>query len=217
MKVTKLPTTIVNLVQPAVVGLAMRLYVLTEGRKGKANAKPNVLTFYETGIVHSLYETMLMSPVLDNWQIRVEEKQHGKWVDLWLRDVKGGDPVRIEAGDLFRGKPDKANSDAEKLKELHKSSKSRSSWFLALVRDLQVEIEENRKKNDRLRAKKRKRKLPLDSKRVLVARIKKSMNRKGGLDSQLIEFDERLVRVFSIYRPGSKGDVFGAILFKVKT
>jgi hypothetical protein len=216
MKVTKLPTTIVNLVLPAVVGLAMRLYVLTEGRKGKAKAKPNVLTFYETGIVHALFETMLMSPALDSWQIRVEEKQHGKWVDLWLRDVNGGDPVRIEAGDLFRGKPDKANSDAQKLKDLHQKSNARSSWFLALARDLQVEIEENRKKNDRLRGKKRKRKLPLDPKRVLIARIEKSMARKGGLDPQLVEFDKRLVRVFSIYRPGSKADVFGAILFKVK-
>ncbi len=193
----------------------MRLYVLTEGRQGKAKAKPNVLTFYETGIVHALYETMLMSPALDSWQIRVEEKQHGKWVDLWLRHVKGGDPVRIEAGDLFRGKPDKANSDAQKLKNLHQGSKARSSWFLALVRDLRAEIDENRKKNDSLGAKKRR--FPLDPRRVLIARIKKSMNRKGGLDPQLVDFDERLVRVFSIYRPGAKADVFGTILFKVKT
>jgi hypothetical protein len=217
MKISKLPTTIINLVQPAVVGLAMRLFVLTEGRKGKAKAKPNVLTFYETGIVHSLFETMLMSPALDNWQIRVEEKQHGKWVDLWLRDVNGGDPVRIEAGDLYRGKPDKVNSDAQKLKDLNVKSKARSSWFLALVRDLQVEIEENRTKKQKRSANDKTRKLPLDSKRVLVARIKKSTARNGGIDPGLVEFDERLVRVFSIYRPGAKGDLFGVILFKVKT
>ena len=181
--------------------------------------KPNIFTFYETGIVHSLYETMLMCPELDGWDIRVEEKQPtgttSNWVDLWLRDVKGGDPVRIEAGDLLRGKPDKANSDARKLKDLHQSAKSRSSWFLAFVRDLEEEIEENRRKNKR-RTELGRRKLPLDSKRVLVARIKKSMKRKGGLNTELLEFDERLVRVFPIYRPGAKSDVFGVILFKIR-
>jgi hypothetical protein len=38
------------------------MYVLTEGRAGKAKAKPTISSFYETGIVNSLYSMILMSP-----------------------------------------------------------------------------------------------------------------------------------------------------------
>lgn len=69
----KIPRTIFRLVEPAVWGLAARLLILTTDRKGSSKAKPSVSTFYETGIVTSLYEAMLMSAVLSNYDIRHEE------------------------------------------------------------------------------------------------------------------------------------------------
>lgn len=228
-RITTFPKTILDLLPTAINDLALHLYILTEGRKGSKFNKPNITTFYETGIVHSLYKMMLMSPKLESWDVRIEEKHSESsirnWVDLWLRDHKGGHPVRIEVGDFLAGRPGKINNDARKLRRLHQSKKSRSSWILALVRDLQAQIEKNHADNER-----RKLALPANSRRptrpykrkpekaeeVIKERVCKSIERKG-LDNSLIEFDERLVKVFSVYRPGQKSDLVGAVMFRVKT
>lgn len=220
MSASKLPKTILDLVKPAVDACAMRIYVLTHGRKGKEKAKPNILTFYETGIVFALYEQMLMSPILANWDIRWEERHkirgNFQWVDLWLRPSNGGLPIRIEAGDVPNGKIGKAHSDADKLIRLHAENQSSSSWFLAFVRDLAEQVKENEVKVTKLYGAAAK-SVPVTPHDVLVARIKKSFKRKDGLNSNRLKFDERLVRVFEVYRPGGRCDIFGAILFKVIT
>jgi hypothetical protein len=206
---------ILDLVQPAVTGLAGRLFVLTEGRRGARSAKPNIFTFYETALVHALYETMLMSPKLDAWDIRIEEKENGKWIDLWLRRHDGGRPIRIEAGDLPQGVAGKANSDARKLRLLDKGTPAESNWILCFVRDLQKEIDANKRKNIQ-RVRQRKRRLLTDGKALLQQRIKKSLVRVNGLDPGLLRFEPKLIRVFTIYRPGAKNDVFGVALLRVR-
>lgn len=131
----KIPRTIFRLVEPAVWSLAARLLILTTDRKGSAKAKPTVATFYETGIVTSLYEAMLMSAVLSNYDIRHEEpyktpgkKGAPKQVDLWLRPHNGGISILIEAGDFS---PGKVTRDLAKIKKLNPKG---TNWFLAFFR-----------------------------------------------------------------------------------
>ena len=188
----KIPTTIFRLVEPAVWSLAARLLILTTGRKGSAKAKPSVATFYETGLVTSLYEAMLMSAVLTNYDIRHEEpyktpgkKGAPKQVDLWLRPHNGGIPILIEAGDFA---PGKIHRDLAKLKKLNPKG---TNWFLAFFR-----------------------KSPKSANPTLE--LARSFKRKGGLDAKKVKLDKTLVTSFEVFRPNGNPDKFGVALLRAK-
>lgn len=186
----KIPKTIFRLVEPAVWMVAARLLILTTDRKGSAKAKPTVATFYETGIVTSLYEAMLMSAVLASYDIRHEEpykttkgKGSPKHVDLWLRPHNGGSPLMIEAGDFS---PGKVHRDLAKLKALNPKG---TNWFLAFFRDDPT------------------------SKDPLLE-LNRSFKRKNGLKSSLVSLDASLVRSFDVFRPNGSPDKFGVALLR---
>ena len=186
----KTPRTIFRLVEPAVWSLAARLFILTTDRKGSAKAKPSVATFYETGIVTSLYEAMLMSAVLSNYDIRHEEpyKTPGKrgapkQVDLWLRPHNGGIPILIEAGDFS---PGKVHRDLAKLKKLNPKG---TNWFLAFFR-----------------------KTPKSADPLLE--LTRSYKRKGGLNAKKVKVENVLVMSFDVFRPNGTPDKFGVALLR---
>lgn len=121
-----------SLVQPSVVSLAARLFVLSAGRAGSAKFKPTVATFYETGIVTSFYEHLLMSPVLARLEIRHEMPYASpgvgapERVDIWMRPPNGGYPNLIEAGDYDVAK---IHRDMRKMQRLNPRG---ANWFLCL-------------------------------------------------------------------------------------
>ncbi|WP_376695904.1 hypothetical protein [Wenzhouxiangella sp. EGI_FJ10305] len=163
---------------------------MTAGRKGSEKFKPNVQSFYETGIVASLYEHLLMSPELAHLDIRHEMPFQGprgapKRVDIWLRPANGGYPHLLEVGD-FRVK--KIHDDVLKMKRLNPNG---SNWFLAFFRKPQAA-------NDPMRI------------------LRQSLKRKDGIRKDRIEADERLVDSFDVYRPSGDHDRFGAALLRVK-
>lgn len=186
----KIPRTIFRLVEPAVWSLAARLLILTTDRKGSAKAKPSVATFYETGIVTSLYEAMLMSAVLSNYDIRHEEPYRTsgkrgapKQVDLWLRPYNGGIPILIEAGDFT---PRKVHRDLMKLK---KRNPKGTNWFLAFFRKAP-------KSSDPFRE------------------LTRCFERKGGLNAKRVKVENALVMSFDVFRPNGTPDKFGAALLR---
>ncbi|HHM12489.1 MAG TPA: hypothetical protein ENJ16_02980 [Planctomycetaceae bacterium] len=188
MYVSKIPKTIISLVQPAVQATAARLFVLTTGRAGSAKYQPTVSTFYETGLVTALYEQLLMSPALASYEIRHEMPYHGplgapKRVDLWMRPVGGGYPHLVEAGDYSK---EKIHDDISKMNSLNSTG---ANWFLAFFRG------------------------PVQATRPFRT-LEASLNRGNGLDPDLIEIDRRLTTSFTVYRPDGNSDPFGAALIR---
>jgi len=188
-----IPKTIFSLIQPSVQSLAARLFVLTSGREGSEKYRPTVNTFYETGIVTSIYEHLLMSPKLQHLEIRHEMPYQGpagapRRVDLWLRPVNGGHPTLIEAGDFGVGK---VHEDLDKIIALNPNG---TSWFLAFFRDSE-------------------RTNPSDPLATLTA----SLGRANGLDSAKVDIDESLITHFEVYRPTGDHDTFGVALIRGKT
>jgi hypothetical protein len=188
----KIPKTIFRLVEPAVWNLAARLLILTTDRKGSAKAKPTVATFYETGIVTCLYEAMLMSAVLSNYDIRHEEpfktskgKGAPRQVDLWLRPHNGGMPILIEAGDFS---PGKVRRDLGKLKFLNPHG---TNWFLAFFRTAP------------------------ESAAPLIA-LRRCCKRKNGLHPDQVEIRPDLVCTFDVFRPNGAPDKFGVAMLRGK-
>lgn len=190
MAVSRVPRTILSLVQPSVQVVAGRLFVLTTGRPGSDKYQPTISTFYETGLVTALYEQLLMSPVFANYEIRHEMPYHGtggapERVDLWMRPVKGGYPHLVEAGDYSKGK---VESDAAKMRRLNTTG---ANWFLAFFRGPRNSIR------------------PFET-------IHESINRANGLDQNLVEVEEQLTTSFQVYRPDGNHDPFGAALIRVR-
>ena len=188
----KIPRTVFRLVEPAVWSLAARLLILTTDRRGSAKSKPTVATFYETGIVTALYEAMLMSAVLSNYDIRHEEpykvstgKGAPKQVDLWLRPHNGGWPMMIEAGDFGVGK---VHADLKKLKALNPSG---TNWFLAFFRSAPESADPAKE-------------------------LKRSFSRKNGLDQNVVKLETSLVKSFAVFRPNGNPDQFGVALLRAK-
>lgn len=186
----KTPRTIFALVDPAVWSLASQLLILTTGRKGSKKHQPDVSTFYETGLVTSLYEALLMSPALAHLDIRHEMpykitagRGAPKQVDLWLRPHNGGHPIMIEAGDFGVGK---VHHDLAKLKSINPSG---TNWFLAFFRNLPASAD------------------PKDE-------LKRSFARSNGLDSSRVKMHSTLVKSFDVYRPGKPPDKFGVALLR---
>lgn len=186
----KIPKTIFRLVEPGVWSLAARLLILSTDRKGSAKAKPTIATFYETGIVTSLYEAMLMSAALSNYDIRHEEpykiiagKGAPRRVDLWLRPHNGGTPILIEAGDFAIGK---VRDDLAKLKNLNPTG---TNWFLAFFRS------EPASSN------------PLEE-------LTRCFKRKHGLDDTKVKLEPSLITSFDVFRPNGRPDKFGVALLR---
>jgi len=190
MNVSKFPSTLISLVRPAVHALAGRLFVLTAQRTGSKHYRLSITNFFETGFVTCLYEQLLMSPVFAHLEVR-HEMPH-----------QTGAVGRPEQSDLwvraFNGgayhlievgyySVGKVHSDAKKMK---KNNPTGPNWFLALFTD-QAEAKDP------------------------WSVIQSSCKRKNGLDSSLIQTDQRLVVSFEVYRPNAQPDFFGAALFKV--
>jgi hypothetical protein len=182
--------TVFALIEPAVWSLAAQMLILTTGRRGSKKHQPTVRTFYETGLVTSLYQALLMSPVLAHYEIRHEmsfktpNKQGApQRVDLWMRPHNGGWPMMIEAGDFAIAK---VHRDLEKLKKLNPTG---HNWFLAFFREGADAIN------------------PLE-------KLEKSFDRKNGLDKQRVKLDKSLVRSFDVYRPNEDPDKFGIALLR---
>jgi hypothetical protein len=190
--VSKIPTAVICLVEPAVTALSARLFVLSTFRPGSAEYKPSIETFYETGIVTALYEHLLMTPVLAHLEIRHEmpypapTPQRGapKRVDLWMRPVNGGYPHIVEAGDFAVGK---VHKDLAKAKKLNPRG---ANWFLAFFRGGDQGATDPAK------------------------RVEAALNRKKGLDGNRVEFSKGLSTSFSIYRPDGHRASFGAVLLR---
>ncbi|HEV8071519.1 MAG TPA: hypothetical protein VGP76_27640 [Planctomycetaceae bacterium] len=196
MSVSLVPRTILSLIQPAVSAVAARLFVLTTGRSGSRKFQPTVMSFYETGLVTSLYEQLLMSPVLRNYEIRHEMPYASpgvvgspKRVDIWLRPVGGGYPHLIEAGDFS---PGKVNRDCEKMRELNPNG---GCWALAFFRG--------------------KGRPPANPHQPLAV-MNASLANARGLDNEIVEIEHRLVRSFDVYRPDGNHDRFGVAMIRAR-
>jgi hypothetical protein len=190
--VSKVPRTVADLVQPAVQAVAARLFLLTHHREGSQKHKPTVASFYETGIVTSLYEQLLMTPGFRHMDIRHEMPYEGTYknkrrVDLWLRPVKGGTPHLIEVGDFAVGK---VHQDGLKIDKLNRTGRN---WFLAFFRKDMETV----------------------STKAVRERIETSFNRADGLRQDLVDWDRRLTRAFDIWRPDGVREQFGYSLLRI--
>ena len=192
MHEAKIPRTVFDLVKPSVVFFAYRLLLLTHDRPGSVHANLNVSTLFETGIVTSLYEHLLMSPVLRDyeirreWRIKTGKKQRPQQIDLWLRPTKGGHPFLIEVGDFT---PGKVKTD---LNKCHKFNPKAYCWFLALFRDIPAEA------------------------RDPFAKLKKTAKNKRGLDTTLIDYDKKYCGTFELFTAPDRKEDFGFALLKRK-
>jgi hypothetical protein len=162
--------------------------VLTAGRIGSAKARPSISQFFETGIVVSLYEFLLMNPSLAHLEIRHENpyvaKTKPEQVDIWIRSPKGGAAAVIEAGDFT---PGKVKSDAAKMRRLNPKG---NNWVLALFRDEHAADP--------------------------WSRLTYCRGRKGSLKGCHLGLDEGMVRTFSIRMPNQPPVHFGFALIRVK-
>lgn len=182
--------TLFSSVQPAIYSLAVKLFVLTTDRKGSKKFKPTVATFYETGIITSIYEHLLMLPSISHLEIRHEMPYKGpigapRRVDLWARPPNGGYAHLIEAGDFDVGK---VHRDLAKIRAINPHG---SNWFLAFFR------EGNAATNPDLR-------------------IQKSFARQDGLDPTRVSYDSRFSSSFEVYRPDGKHDPFGFAIMRAR-
>lgn len=193
MYVSKIPTAVTSLMQPAVTALAARLFVLSAYRKGSAKYRPSIDSFYETGIVTSLYEHMLMSPVLAHLEVRHEMPYRApgavgafERVDIWIRPPNGGYPHLIEAGDFTVQKVDR---DLAKARRLNPKG---ANWFLAFFRGTD------------------------SGARDPVRRLETSLARNNGLDANSVWFSEKLCASFEVYSPDGAHLPFGGALLRAK-
>lgn len=189
IKLSLIGRTLFEAIPASVRACAARLYVLTNGRVGSKKHRPDVMKFYETGIVFSLYEHLLMTPPLAHldirWEMAFPAKRRPKQVDLWLRPWNGGNPHLLEAGDFQVGK---VHSDCRKMRKLNPKG---TNWFLAFFRDgAKVDVK--------------------DPWATIIA----SIGRKNGLDNTVVKVDDRLAASFEVFRPEGGHDWFGYALFQ---
>jgi len=104
------------------------LFYLTTYRPGSKKHKPSVLNIYETTFAQAIYEHLLMAPAIGHLDVRHEVACGRERVDLWIRNVGGGQAHFIEIG-FFTKK--KVEDEIAKLKRL-KPKETR--WVLALFR-----------------------------------------------------------------------------------
>jgi len=120
-------------VNPAVRHVADRLFVLSGSRHGVESRKPRIDKFFETGLVVAIFEYLLMLPSLAHLEICHEKpyrkKTRPEQVDIWIRSIKGGTDMLIEAGDFT---PGKLKDDAAKMRRLNPTGQN---WFLAFFRE----------------------------------------------------------------------------------
>jgi hypothetical protein len=192
MHEAKIPRTIFDLVKPSVVFFAYRLLLLTHNRPGSAHSRLEVATLFETGIVTSLYEHMLMSPSLREyeirreWKIRTGARQRPEQIDLWLRPKGGGRPFLVEVGDYTAAK---AKHD---LNKCHTHDPNAYCWFLALFRDKPNEA------------------------RDPFGKLTRSASNRRGLDTTIIDFDKKYCGTFELFTAPDRKEDFGFALLKRK-
>lgn len=188
MQKSKVASAVFDMVEPAVRCVANDLQVLTALRPGKQNRFPSVLDVYETTLVFLVFRYMLMYAPLREYDVRWEEKINGKFVDLWLRHLEGGETNLIEAGDWNTNKVCK---DIKKMKD--RKIKQSSCYFLALFRNGGANA------NDP------------------ASCIAKSLERKNqGLNPANVEYNPKYCRSIRIGGPAGRIDVFGYALLKGK-
>jgi hypothetical protein len=181
-------SSVLSLIQPSVYAVAGRLFVLSTGRAGSSRFKPTVATFYETGLVTSIYEHLLMDPRLSHLEIRHEMPYKGpvgapKRVDLWIRPPKGGYAHLLEAGDFVVRK---VHSDLAKIRAINPSG---ANWFLAFFRG------PNGNANP-------------------WPKINASFGRTNGLDRTRCQTEQKFCGHFNVYRPDGSCDGLGYALFR---
>lgn len=132
-KKPELIKAVFGVVNPAVRHVADRLFVLTGSREGVEDRKPRIDKFFETGLVVAIFEYLLMLPSLAHLEICHEKpypkKTRPEQVDIWIRSLRGGTDILIEAGDFT---PGKLKDDAAKMRRLNPNGQN---WFLAFFRD----------------------------------------------------------------------------------
>ncbi len=188
MRLSLIPRTVLDSVEPSIRSLSDRLFVLTAGRQGSKKAQIDISSFFETGIVVALFEFLLMTPALAHLEIRHENPYRAttkpEQVDLWIRAPTGGRAVVIEAGDFS---PGKVKNDAKKMRRLNRNG---TNWFLALFRDYHAAAP--------------------------WARINSCRRRKGSLKGCHLGLDEKFVRSIVIRLPGRDPIHFGYALIRVE-
>jgi hypothetical protein len=193
MHEAKIPRAIFDLVRPATISFVHRLLLLTHGRPGSVHSKLEVSTLFETGLVTSLYEYLLMSPVFREYEIRREwkvktgAKCRPKQIDLWLRPLKGGRPYLIEAGDFT---PAKAKQD---LNKVYAYDPKAYHYFLAFFRDKPAQA-----------------KAPFDA-------LRKSADRQSnGLDTCVVDYNAKYCGSFEVFTSQDRKEAFGYALLRRK-
>ena len=180
--------TLCDIIEPAVRSVADRIFVLSGGRQGSVKHKPTIQSFYETGLVVSIYEFLLMSPQLAHLEIRHEmpyaASTRPEQVDLWIRPPGGGYAHLVEAGDFT---PRKLKDDAAKMRRLNPNG---TNWFLAFFRDDKWSQDPH-------------------------GRLTQCQKRKGSLKWVRITVDKRLCRAFTIKLPDQETN-FGFALVRIK-
>ncbi len=195
MRAGPISKTIFELVEPSVHVCAAKLFVLTTGRLGAKKHQPDITTFYETGLVGSLFEHLLMSPRLRSYDIRWEMPlTKGKLgapprVDLWLRPAGGHRPTFIEAGDFAKKK---VEDDCAKMKK-HNGHPKAQNWFLAFFR---TDVGEN--------------------KEWIQEKLDRSFRHANGLDPAKVESHESLMRVFTVQRTNGEHERFGYAMLRAR-
>lgn len=188
MKHALISKSICGAVEPAVLQVANRLFILTSGRAGSVKRKPTISSFYETGIVSAIFEHLLMMPELAHLEI-VHEKPYShktkpKQVDIWIRPPNGGYETLVEAGDFS---PKKVKNDASKMRQLNPYG---TNWFLAFFRSEPNSLDPWKKLNECRR-------------------------RKGSLKGCRIELNQRMVDSFTIKLPHRSDVHFGFALIRI--
>jgi hypothetical protein len=177
---------IFGVVEPSLRFCAHDLQVLTANRPGNRDYHPTIVDHFETGVVFQVFRHMLMIPDLRDYEVRWEMDIAGQYVDLWLRNLGGGEAHLLECGDFT---PQKVHEDIAKMSALAPKG---FHWFLALFRG---DTETGRTDP--------------------ASRIQASFDRKGGgLDPAVVEFSPDYCRSVSMAGPNGRTDVVGFALLK---
>lgn len=189
---TLIAKAIYQSVQPAVTEVATRLIYLTEHREGSEKFKAKNANIYETTFVQSIFEHLLMTPLIAHMEVRHEygypKSKTNERVDLWIRHPKGGIAHFIEVG-FFDVK--KVHCDFEKMARLAPTD---AHWMLAFF------LKEDWKS--------------YQSPAEKVVKVLDRTATNGHLDAHSMTFNKLHSGCFQIYRPGAAPIDFGYALFK---
>ena len=111
MHEARIPRAVFDLVKPAVLSFVHRLLLFTYGRPGSAHSRLEVSALFETGLVTSLYEYLLVSPVFRDYECKESGSSRlgpnsgrNRSISGWGRS-KGDDLARLRQAIPLRPKP----------------------------------------------------------------------------------------------------------------